>query len=202
MIFYGTNAKSIKNGKIINVQCPNCEQNTSMTYSVFGKYAHIYWVPFIPYKKVSITECDYCKRTFESGELPQNIVKKLNQDFERGNTKYPIWMYSGASILAGVLIFTFFMNMKEKEDEANYIKEPKIGDLYHYKTESGNYSLMKVHDISKDSILLLVNEMETNLMSGVKEINLKKHYKEVYGFSRKEIEDLYKEKNIYEINRD
>ena len=53
MIFYGTNAKNIKNGKVINVQCPNCEQNTSMTYSVFGKYAHVYWVPFIPYKKIT-----------------------------------------------------------------------------------------------------------------------------------------------------
>mgnify|MGYP006159239151 CR=1 FL=1 len=82
MIIYGTKAESIKSGKIINVQCPKCDENTSMNYSVFAKYAHLYWIPFIPYKKVSITECDYCKKTFESGELPQNIVKKLNQDFE------------------------------------------------------------------------------------------------------------------------
>ena len=202
MIFYGTNAKNIKNGKVINVQCPNCEQNTSMTYSVFGKYAHIYWVPFIPYKKISITECDSCKKTFESGELPQNIVQKLKQNYERDKPKYPVWMYSGASILAGIIIFTVFMNMKMKDDEAIYIKEPKICDLYHYKTESGNYSLMKVQEITKDSIILLVNEMETNLMSGVNEINLKKHFKEIYGFSRKEIQDLYNEQKIYEINRD
>ena len=202
MIFYGTNAKCIKNGKIINVQCPKCEQNTSMTYTVFGKYAHVYWIPFIPYKKVSITECNSCKRTFESGELPQNIVQKLNHNFERSNTKYPLWMYSGTSILIGILIFTFFMNMKNKEDEAIYVKEPKIGDLYHYKTESGNYSLMKIQELSKDSILFLVNEMETNLMSGTKDINLKKHFKEAYAFSKKDIKKLYKEENIYEINRD
>lgn len=202
MIFYGTNSKNIKNGKIINVECPNCGQNTSMTYSVFGKYAHIYWIPVFPYKKISITECNSCKRTYESGELPHSITQKLKQDYEKDNPKYPIWMFSGASIIFGIIIFIIFMNMKMKEDEAIYIKEPKVGDLYHYKTETGNYSLMKIQELSKDSILFLVNEMETNLMSGTKDINLKKHFKEAYAFSKKDIQKLYKEENIYEINRD
>jgi hypothetical protein len=83
MIFYGTKASTIKNGQIINVDCPNCETNSSMIYSVFGKYAHIYWIPLFPIKKITITECNNCKKTFEYKELPQAIQTKLDREKEK-----------------------------------------------------------------------------------------------------------------------
>jgi len=48
MIFFGTRASNINNGKIINADCPNCEVNSTMVYNVFEKYAHVYWIPFFP----------------------------------------------------------------------------------------------------------------------------------------------------------
>lgn len=40
MIFYGTNSSRLKDGQLPNVTCPNCKNQTSMTYTVFGKYAN------------------------------------------------------------------------------------------------------------------------------------------------------------------
>jgi hypothetical protein len=202
MIIYGTKAENIKSGKILNVQCPKCEENTSMNYSVFGKYFYLYWIPFFPYEKISITECNSCRKTFESEQLPKNITQKLKLDYERNKPKYPFWMFSGLIFIICVVLYSFYYQIKTKEELAVFIKEPKVGDLYHYRTESRNYSLMKIYKLSKDSILFLVNDMESNQKSGVKEFNSEIHFKEVYGFSKKDILTLYKEKKIFEINRD
>lgn len=37
MVFYGTNASRLKDIRLNNVTCPNCNEQTSMTYSFFFK---------------------------------------------------------------------------------------------------------------------------------------------------------------------
>ena len=37
MIFYGTNSSKIKKGQLRNITCPNCSNDVSMNYTVFGE---------------------------------------------------------------------------------------------------------------------------------------------------------------------
>ena len=110
MIFYGTRAKNIHNGQIKNVKCPHCENETSMTYSIYGKYAHVYWIPFFPIGNVGVTECNSCKRTYEIKELPENIKMKYHNEKEKDGVKTPIWFFSGLFIVAILVLYFSLVN--------------------------------------------------------------------------------------------
>jgi len=201
MIFYGTKASTIKNGQIINVDCPNCETNSSMIYSVFGKYAHIYWIPLFPIKKITITECNNCKKTFEYKELHQAIQTKLDREKEKDGAKTPIWMFSGLFIIATLVAFGIYSSGETEKKEAEYLKAPKVGDIYRFESNPGFYSTMKVESILKDSLHVFINKVETNKTSGIDDIDKPENYSEIYGYSKAEIIKMYKDKEIYEINR-
>ena len=201
MIFYGTRASNLKNGQITNVDCPNCQTNTSMIYSVFGKYAHIYWIPFFPISKLTVTECTSCKKTYDYKELPQPIQTKIDREKEKDVAKTPIWMFSGL-ILIGVLVaFGAYSSGETEKKEAEYLKAPKIGDIYRFESTAGYYSTMKVESVLKDSLHVYVNEMEVSKQSGISDIDKPENYKELYGYSIEEIREMYKDKKIYEIDR-
>lgn len=201
MIFYGTKASNLKNGQIINVDCPHCETNTSMTYSVFGKYAHVYWIPFFPAGKVTVAECNNCKRTFEFKELPQPIQTKIDRQKEKDGIKTPIWMFSGLGVVAVLVAIGYVVSGQTEKKEAEYLKAPKVGDVYRFESNKGYYSTMKVETVLKDSLYVLVNDMETNKTSGINDIDKPENYKELYGYSLKEIRKMYKDNEIYEIDR-
>ena len=201
MIFYGTKASTIKNGQIINVDCPNCETNSSMIYSVFGKYAHIYWIPLFPIKKIIFTECNNCKKTFEYKELPQAIQTKLDREKEKDGTKTPIWMFSGLFIIAILVAVGIYYSGETEKHEAEYLKTPKVGDIYRFESNPGFYSTMKVEKVLKDSLHVFINKVETNKTSGINDIDKPENYSEIYGYSKAENRKMYKDKEIYEINR-
>ncbi|WP_298121338.1 hypothetical protein [Flavobacterium sp.] len=60
---------------------------------------------------------------------------------------------------------------------------------------------MKVESVLKDSVHVFVNDMETNKKSGISDIDKPENYKELYGFSKEQIRKMYKDNEIYEIER-
>ncbi|NOY47616.1 MAG: hypothetical protein GXO84_05380, partial [Chlorobi bacterium] len=99
-----------------------------MTYSLFGEYAHIYWIPLFPLGRKNIVECNSCKRVFKIIELPESIKQKVRR--ERENAKTPLWYYSGLVIFIIGISYGAWTSGKNKEDNSAYIKTPKIGDVY------------------------------------------------------------------------
>lgn len=202
IFFYGTKASNLKNGQIINVDCPNCDTNVSMIYSIYGKYSHLYWIPFFPIKKVTFTECNSCKKTFEKIELPAVIQTKLDREKEKDSIKTPIWMFSGLFLVAAIIAFCFYNSYQTDIDTESFAKNPKVGDIYFFNSAEGHYSTMKIDQISKDSLIIFVNDMEIDSKSEIDKIDIAENYKKTYSISRKNMLKLYKEKTIYEVKRD
>lgn len=48
MIIFGSKASNIGNFEVPNSKCAYCENESTQRISVFGKYAHIFWIPFFP----------------------------------------------------------------------------------------------------------------------------------------------------------
>ncbi|HMI08312.1 MAG TPA: hypothetical protein VK528_12240 [Flavobacterium sp.] len=201
MIFYGTKARNIKNGKLRNVTCPECQTETTMTYSIFGKYAHVYWIPFFPIAKVTVIECDHCKKTFELKSLPETIKKKVEIEKDRDPVRTPVWFFSGTALVAVLICYGVYTSNRTEADEKIYIKNPKVGDVYSIKVDSNFYSTYKVAEVRKDTLYVFVNDMQTDKMTAIDKIDIPKNYKEQYAIARKAIEDLYKKEEIYEITR-
>ena len=201
MIFYGRKSSKIKDGRISNVTCPSCETTTSMTYSIFGKYAYIYWIPTFPMGKENIIECNNCKQTFKVEELSQPIKNKF--DIEKQDAKTPIWYFTGLALIVCIIIGTMYFAKQDKIDAANYIKAPQFGDVYTIKgSESGFISTMKVIEISQDSVFVVYNNYENDGYS-TSELDKVENYNStsVYGFSNTEIQNMFDKKDISGVNR-
>lgn len=201
LFYYGTKATNLRNGKILNVDCPNCDTNVSMIYSVFGKYGHLYLIPFFPIKKLTFAECNSCKKTFEQAELSSTIQQKLEREKEKNKIKNPIWMFSGLFIIAAIAGLISYDSHTTDLDTATFIKNPKAGDVYFLNVENNHYTTMKVSQISKDSVTVFVNEMEIDRKTDIDKIDLDKYYKIKYNISKKDILKLYSKEKIYEIKR-
>lgn len=202
MVFYGTKASDLKNGQLINVDCPTCETNSSFNYSVFGKYAHIYWIPIFPFKKITITECNSCKKTFELKELPESIQTKLQREKEKNPVKFPIWMFSGLFVIAALVGFGVYKSNETEKNEAQYIKSPKVGDVYSIKISDAHFTSARVDKVTKDSVYLTDNDYETDKSTGIDDIDVAKNYTtEKETLSYKDIQDAYKKEKIFAITR-
>ncbi|MGX7668502.1 hypothetical protein [Flavobacterium pedocola] len=204
MIIYGTKGSNIKNGQIINTECPNCNTKSTMDYSIFGKYAHVYWIPFFPYTKLTFVECGNCKRTFEKNDFTPEITQKLEHEKNKnGKLFFPVWMFSGIAIVALISGFGIYQSNVDDENDKAYLNDPKVNDVYHLKTENGFFTSAKVTNVDKDSVYLSFNTYEINQETGISDIDIAKNYeKESYGISRERITELFKKDTIYSVKRD
>ncbi len=203
MIFYGTNASRLKEGVLNNVTCPACGEITSMNYTVFGRYAYLYWIPVFPLGKTTVLECNSCKTTFKLEELPQQIQQ--NFEIER-HCGIPLKHFAGLFIILAFVSWALYANAKDKENEAIYLDAPKVGDIYHMEGSSSSYyTSAKVIAIENDSVFIVANDFETNKRSGVSDINKDSNYNQdenTYGSTIADIKQLYTDEVIYKIERD
>jgi len=202
MIFYGSKASKIKEGKINNVKCPNCDNLTSMDYTIFGQYAHLYWIPFFPIGRKNFTECYSCKMTFKVGELPEAIKSKFKQ--ERQGVRTPIWFYSGFGVLAIAICLIIFTIKENDKNNLEYINSPQIDDVYSMKgSQYGFYTSMKITNVTEDSIFVIMNDYETDKRTGISKINKKTNYtNQSYSLSKEDVISLFNDETIFDIDRE
>ncbi|MDQ6469523.1 zinc-ribbon domain-containing protein [Flavobacterium sp. LHD-80] len=199
MIFYGTKSTHIKNDRISNVDCPQCNTAVSMNYSVYEKYAHIYWIPFFPIKKLTFAECNSCKKTFEQKDFSSPIKQKIH--YSMGRISSPLWMYSGVFIIAALFLFGMYSTVQKGKDTSDFIKDPKAGDVYFLDSNKGFYTSVKVSEVSKDSLTIFLNDMEIDNKTNIDKIDVEKNYKNKSVVAKKEMLKLYSENKIFEVKR-
>lgn len=204
MIFFGTNSSTIKTGKLSYVKCPHCENEVTMNYTILGKYAHLYWIPFFPTGKEIILECNHCRSTYNLKQLDQKTKDKFKQELEKYPAKTPVFHFSAAIIIALIAAFAFYMSSKNDDDTIDYGKNPKVGDVYHYEIPEmkGHYSTMKIMKITKDSVFAILNNMEIESKSNIDQILDDNNYTYPDVWTLKELKDKTKNlETFYRITR-
>ena len=202
MIFFGRKVKEIKRGKLTNVICIECKENVSFIYTITSKYLHLYWIPFLPYKKKTIVSCTNCETVFETKQLSENIKNKLQREEELKPAKNPIWMYSGLLILAFLIPMAFLQSSRAGEEKAEFRSNPKVGDVYYVNCLPSIYTTMKIAAIEKDSIHFIANDTSVTKFKKVFFINEDKFYtNKTKTYSKTQIADLFEKDSIYSIER-
>ncbi len=203
MIFYGSNSSNIQTGKIKNVTCPHCTNNVDMNYSVYGRYSHIYWIPFFPIGKEKILECNSCKSSYHLKDLSEQINQKFQQAQDRNPAKTPVTHYSFSFLIGIGIAIAIFFSFKSDSETKEFAKKPKIGDIFYETTASGKFSTSKITEITTDSIFVLQNNLESESRSDVDSQSAKEeNYTMPYGFSKKKYLDFAtKGDTVYKIIR-
>lgn len=102
MIIYGSKGTHLYSEEVSGIECSHCKQQSNHNISIFGRYAHIFWIPFFPLGKKGVAECTHCKRTLAPNEM--NEFLKLAYKKVESVTKVPVWHWVGLA-LVGLLFF-------------------------------------------------------------------------------------------------
>ena len=201
MIIYGYRSTHLKSGHLSNVKCPNCGAQDQMTVSVYGRHVHIFWIPLFPAGKTAVFECQNCHKGFKKKEL--NEDGKLAYKNFKGTVKTPIWKYSGLAIIVVLIAFAFYSNKQDEAKVATYVKQPAMFDVYTFRTEENYYSTFKIIEVFDDSIYVNYNGLETNKLSGVKDIDKTENYIDslYYVLTTKDVEYLHESGDLMDIKR-
>lgn len=201
MIIFGSRATHLKSEQLQNASCPNCQTKGSLTASIYGRHAHVFWIPFFPMGKTGVFECQNCHKGFKQKEL--NDDGKIAYKNFKGNVSTPIWKYSGLALVALLVAAGAFSSKMTKDKVAKLVLKPAMYDKYTFKTEADFYSTFKVVEVFQDSMYVNYNDYETDKITGIDEIDTPDNYdKLVYVLTTAEVQAMYDAGNIEDIDRD
>jgi len=128
------------------------------------------------------------------------VVEKLA--LENNNLKNPIWSYFGSFLVTlsiGFGIYNYFQSNNETE---KYVQSPRINDVYGIKDANGFYYTFRIDKISNDSIYATENDYKVGMSYEIEDLNKIENYtNNKISYSKKELENLYKEDKITSIIR-
>jgi zinc-ribbon family len=164
MIIYGTKATHLRTQNISG-QCRSCGTSNNLQLSAFQKYAHIFWIPFFPIGKEYVIQCNHCRQVLDENEI-RDAYRTSYEDMKR-QLSIPIWTFSGLGLIAFIVVSSIISGQIKDKENRTWIQSPVKGDIYKYKTEEGEYSLLKVSEISGDTIFVFPNNYAATKIMGL-----------------------------------
>ncbi len=114
MIFFGARASNIGNFDIPNSKCSYCEEGNTQRISVFGKYAHVFWIPVFPIGKKAVAECTHCKRTIDQKEFTPELKALYKEN--KSKAKRPFWHWLGLGVLGLLIALITIVGITSEKD--------------------------------------------------------------------------------------
>ncbi len=201
MIIYGSRSKQLAKETSIE-KCAHCGTQNMDMY-IFQRYAHIFWIPFFPIGKTAVSQCNNCKQVLKQKEMPASLQKEINYTLNT-KTKTPVWMFSGLVLLAILITSMVIDSNKKNQRNAALILAPQSGDVFEVRTVDNQYTLFKVNEVQGDTIMLFVNDFQTNKTSGLRDIKGKgdnAYSDEIYAIAKKDLKEMFDEGKILDIDR-
>ncbi len=205
MIIYGSRAAHLLTG-LGNPKtlCPHCGAEGDIEYQVFRRHAHLYWIPFFPLNKVGIAQCNSCQESFEVKSMSEDMLCDY-REIER-EAKGKLWQWTGVLIILAAFFYVQIRDVVEHYNLKSHLNEPQIGDVYEYVVEMEEegkcYSLMKVVNVTPDSVYLINNEYYANLQSALSDIEEDEKFlnDEPFSLAKGRIKELYWDKTILKLH--
>ncbi|GAB3863806.1 hypothetical protein GCM10028824_00520 [Hymenobacter segetis] len=177
MIFYGFKSTHLRTAPLpIGTNCPACATPDAMKASVYGRYAHVYWIPFFPFSKSAVAQCEHCQKAWEEKTMPAQLqpgVRAIKQ-----STSFPLWNWAGLGVLVLALVGAFIAGRYHERDRVAYLAAPHAGDIYTIRSmgDSTKYSLLKVLSAKGNTVEVAANEYEIDDRSPLSELNSPEKY--------------------------
>jgi len=203
MIIYGTRSKELGSNRISGEQCLNCESKEIYVIGV-SKYAHLFWIPLLPYSKKVHPVCRNCGLKINKRDISQRMINKIS--LAKKEFKIPFYLFSGVIIISLLIIYGIYTSNKHNIDVAKNIKNLTIKDIVVFKNEGNTYSFGKITDIKSDTIFfnfsnyVFENRTPSETSYYLEKIKVPDFYnKKPYYFKQKEIDSLFKNGRITDL---
>ena len=180
MIIYGTNGTHLRDEPLPGIPCPACQTTDALKVSVYGRYAHVYWLPLLPYRKPAVLSCGHCRHGWDEKTLPAEMkapVAALKKE-----TRAPWWHWSGLVVIALLISWGTVAAARHNRDKVDYLAAPRVGDIYTVRDSVGgrNYTLLKVVRVRGNIVGIVENEYQLNNSHPIDELNAPGKYRNEY----------------------
>lgn len=200
MIIFGSRATHLKTEQLRNAVCPHCDTRGQMTASVYGRHAHVFWIPFFPMGNTGVLECQHCHKGFKPKDLPEKA--RMEYKNFRSTVRTPIWKFAGLGLVALLMSWAWYSSKATEEKVAQLVDSPMMFDTYTIKTEANYFTLFKVVEVFQDSIYVNYNQYETNKRTGLDDIDIEKNYgDDIYSLSNADLKVMLESGIIEDIER-
>jgi hypothetical protein len=180
--------------------CTACNAEKSIYLLPYQKYAHVFWIPVFPTGRDYRAVCGNCKALFDANSLdiPYEVFSQV---------KTPKWTFFG--LFAFVIFLVLFMTLgaytsnKYKKETVLYLESPMVNDIYEVKFDEKEYSLMKVLNVSGDSVYFFHHTHYVERKSDLKKLSKTSTYDdtETDAYSKSELMEMYSDGVISRIIR-
>jgi len=169
MIVYGTRATLLKTEPAAE-RCLSCNSHT-LYFSVFSRYAHVFWIPFFPIGKTAVSVCSNCKQTLKLKDMPQSY--KLEYDNIKGRFRIPVWQFAGLALLIIGIAFGVYTDRKTTERINKYVASPQVNDVVELRLKAEEFTTIKIRKVAGDTLIVVFNKYQTNQSSGLGDLKKK-----------------------------
>lgn len=200
MIIFGSRINAIRQGNP-TYHCDYCGTGYSVFIQYFLRYFHIFWIPMFPYRIYGMSCCTHCRQALYSREMTSELKSVMSHEKPRPPIKY----FSGLLLLAVGAILIAVAIQAEIKQTKTYLATPQLGDVYGVKQENGAYTLYLLATQQRDSLGFRLNDYEVSTPSQLSK--LRNHHstdysKELYYYSKEELQQWLHEKIIVNIKRE
>jgi len=109
MIVFGLRSSKIGGFSLKGIDCDYCNTETGQNLFIFGKYAHIFWIPLFPVGKKVFTECMHCKKTSNRKEF--TAAQEQGYQEHKHKVKTPVWHWSWILVFLIALLAIVVMGL-------------------------------------------------------------------------------------------
>ena len=200
MIIYGTRASHVKTTQLSTETCQHCSTQGAVIMSTYARYVHVFWIPFFPIGRFSVSECQHCKQVLEEKQMPAQI--RAHHERNIAESRLPLWQFAGLALLFVGIAFGVYASGVDKEEQARFLQTPQTGDIFEIKTKAGAYTTFKVSDVIGDTVTVSFNDYEVDRASGIYKIDKEENYsEELYYLTKAQLEEMFSAGEIMDINR-
>ena len=162
---YGWNSFKIRTKRPQDIRCFECDKIGQMNVNKYVNYAHIFWIPFFPFRIVNEFECVHCRTSINYNEMGVEL-KRIYGPYK--SSVPPIWSFSGIILIAAIILWGWYSNLPDKDRMISIVNAPKENTVFDFKTEDGEYSSFRVCSFDEDYLYIVYNQFQ---VSNIKDLD-------------------------------
>jgi hypothetical protein len=167
MLIYGSRTSQLAESAIPSA-CPHCGNEGTVHVEIHKKYAHFFFIPMFPLGRLAATECSHCKQVLGWEEMPDSFKEAT---VALGSTvRNPLWHWAGSVLLIGFIAGLAFLFIGDAKRGGELAAQPQKGDVWSVRLPDHTYTLLKVVDVTSDSVKVRHHSFQVNKVKGLREM--------------------------------
>ena len=201
MIIYGTNGTHFATPALPDATCPACHTRGQLHAALVSRYAHVYWLPLFPYQKLAVVQCDACQANWTDKSWPAELAPAARA--AKSQARHPAWTWAGLALVLLIATYGLLSGLRDRHTDEALLESPRAGDIYTVRADSANmYSLLKVRQVSGNSVELVANEYQSDNATPIQSLNEPARYsKEPFVLTRLDLQIMRRKGQLTDVDR-